>query len=174
MNTMTSNTTSIRKRLARRLAMATTVATLAVGGLCASQASAGIAGEAEVVCNTVTNTIEVTPRVVSDWASGDQWAATRIWIGRWDGTQWRWAYGDWKVEVARSRNSPIAQDLSRLSTQSFGGNADGYYYVFVESYRHDGRTWYGQQWQATTSYTIVTPSVSHAPISRTTSQFCTV
>ena len=177
MNTITattnSNSTSTRNRIVRRLAMATTVATLAVGGLCASQASAGIAGQADVVCNTATNTIEVTPRVVSDWANDDQWAATRIWIGKWDGAQWRWATGEWKIEVARSRNSPIAQDVTRLAQQTFS-NTDGYHYVYVESFRWDGRTWYGQQWQATTSYTVVTPSVSHVPTSRTSSQFCTL
>jgi hypothetical protein len=162
-----------RPRLARRLAIVTAMSTVTVGGLLGSEASAGIAGEAEVTCNTAYNTIEVTPRVVSDYPNDPQWAATRVWIGRWDGSTWRWSAGEWKVESVSASNNPAGYDIARRPTQSFQVS-DGHHYVFIESYRWDGRTWYGQQWQATTSYTLLTPSVSSEPNQRSTSAFCSV
>jgi hypothetical protein len=163
----------LRPRLARRLAMFTAVSTVALGGLLGSPASAGIVGEAEVTCNTAYNTIDVTPRVVSDYPDTSQWAATRVWIGRWDGAAWRWSTGEWKVELAAASNNPAGYDIARLATQRFQVS-DGHHYIYIESYRWDGRTWYGQQWQATTRYTLLTPSVSHEPSQRSTSAFCSV
>jgi hypothetical protein len=132
-------------------------------------------GGAVVTCNNAYNTIEVTPRVTSDYADADQYTATRVWIGRWNPStnRWEWSAKNWKVELAGRSNNPMGTDISRLSTQSFQAT-DGYHYVYVESYMWNGQTWVNRQGQYTTSYTVVTPSVSHEPSSQSQSSYCTL
>lgn len=155
------------------LAVAAVAAALAAGGLVAGTAEAAMEGEAVVECNGAYNTIEVTPRVLSDYANTPQWTATRVWIAAWNGSTWEWDAQAWKIEQASEQNSPIAMDISRLETQQIS-KGDGYYYVYVQSYMWDGAGWYGGEGAYTRTYTQVTPSVSHEPDSREAASYCTL
>lgn len=164
-----------RRRSTHRCCAAVTAALIAAGLSLAgtTTAEARMTGEATVVCNAAYNTIEVTPRVLSDWERSDQWTATRVWIATWNGSSWTWSAQPWKVEVASTANSPIAADIEALSTQTFS-RSNGYYYIYVDSYMWDGRTWYGQTGMYTRSYTQETPSVSHEQPTRTSATYCTL
>ena len=158
-----------------RIAVATAAAAIATSGLVGNPAEAAMSNEAVVECNSAYNTIEVTPRVLSDHADSSQWAATRVWVATWNGSSrtWEWGAQPWKVELASAGNSPIATDVSRLATQKVTmGN--GYYYIYVESYMWNGTTWYGRDGEFTRTYTQVTPSVSHEPDTRTQGTYCTL
>ena len=158
-----------------RLATVMVTATIGLTTLGAGNVDAGMAGAAAVTCNGAYNPIEVTPRVTSDHADQDQYTATRVWVGTWNSAtqRWSWQAHDWKVEVAGRRNNPMGGDVSRLTTQSFRAG-DGYHYVYVESFMWNGQSWYGHQGQYTTSYTLVTPSVSHEPAGQQQGSYCTL
>lgn len=159
-----------------RIATITAATAIALtAGITAGTAEASMAGAAEVECNGADNTMEVTPRVLSDHADADQWTATRVWIATWNGStrSWEWGAQQWKVELASRLNSPIATDIARLDTQTFD-LADGYYYVYVEVFMWNETGWYGHEGELTRTYTQVTPSVSHEPDTRTQATYCTL
>jgi hypothetical protein len=177
-NLTTINRTAINRTGITKIARRSSVVLAAVIGLSAvsvGAADAGMDGSAVVTCNGAYNTIEVTPRVTSDYSNADQYTAVRVWIATWNqgASRWDWQANAWKVELAGRRNNPMATDISRLSTQSFA-SGDGYHYVYVESYMWNGQSWSNRQGQYTASYTIVTPSVSHEPSSQSQSNFCTL
>lgn len=169
-NLSLTNITKIARRSSVVLAAVVGLSAVSVG-----TADAGMDGSAVVTCNGAYNTIEVTPRVTSDFGNTDQYAAVRVWMATWNpgASRWDWQANAWKVELAGRQNNPMGMDISRLSTQSFQ-SGDGYHYVYVESYMWNGQNWTNRQGEYTTSYTIVTPSVSHEPSSQTQSSFCTL
>jgi hypothetical protein len=162
-----------RGRHLRRTAVAL-AATVAVGALGAGTAGAATS-EADVECNTAYNTITVRPRVLSNYANEDQWTATRVWIATWNSStqSWQWQGNSWKVELASRRNNPAGHPIDLLEAQTFR-KGDGYHYVYVQSYMWDGAKWYDPQGLFTRNYTLIQPSVSHEPDSRTSSTLCAI
>lgn len=169
----TRSATTARRRTAARVVAVAALSAGLLTGIGGGAVSAGMSDEAIVVCNGAYNTIEVTPRVVSDWPDHDQWTATKIWTARWNGSAWSWTSTDWNIELASRTNTPIAVDISLLEKRTLN-KSDGYYYVYVQSFMWNGSEWYGGTGRYTTTYTQITPSVSHEPATRTTATYCTL
>jgi hypothetical protein len=159
-----------------RIAATALTAALATSVLVGGTADAKMTSEASVECNGAYNTITVVPHVLSNDLNTPQYTATRVWIATYNSTTrtWQWEANPWKVEQASQTNSPIANDISRLSPQTFN-KGDGYHYIYVQSYMWDGTKWYDPQGMYTRTYTQIQPSVSHDPEpTRTSSTICTL
>lgn len=161
-----------RRRRLRRLVCAGLVAAPVVAGLPVGPADATLTSAAVVQCDSARNTIEVTPRVVSDYGDRDQYTATRVWLGTWTAQGWSWSSSAWSTETAAAHNVVTGVDIARLQPRTFSGTDGSYHYVYVESYMWDGSDWTGHRGEYTRSYTLFSPSVSHEPDQRIDAAFC--
>lgn len=161
------------KNLTRKIALGTVVASAVAVGLTGATTQAAMTKGSSVVCNDAYNTITVTPHVTSNSADSDQYVATRVYVGTWTGAAWTWTVTPWRVDIAKASNNPMGMDISVLPAFTVN-KSDGHHYVYTETYFHNGQAWGGLEGKYTTSYNIVTPSVSHEPNQTRVSGFCTL
>ena len=161
------------KNLTRKIALGTIVASAAAVGLTGATTQAAMTKGSTVACNDAYNTITITPHVTSNWANGDQYVATRVYVGTWTGAAWTWTVTPCRQDIAKASNNPMGLDISVLPAFTVN-KGNGYHYVYTETYFWDGQVWVGPEGKYTTSYNIVTPSVSHEPNQTRVSNFCTL